>query len=121
MSQGKRINRINDEILKEVSQIIRSELKDPRVTTITSVTQVDTSSDLKYCKIYVSILGNEEEKGAALVGLKNSQNFIRKQLAQRINLRNTPEIKFELDNSLEYSMKISKLIDEANKSKSVEE
>ena len=115
MKQNRRIGRINDEILKEVSQIVRTELKDPRINTITSILKVDTSSDLKYCKIFVSILGDDSQKKEVLEGLTNSQGFIRKHLAKTINLRNTPEIKFVLDDSLEYSMKMSKLIDEANK------
>ncbi len=114
-SSNNRIIRINDEIMRETAMIIRSELKDPRVGLLTSVTKADTSSDLKYCKIYVSILGNEKEKKDALEGLKNSAGFVRKQLASRINLRNTPELKFILDESLEYSIKMDNLIKEANK------
>jgi len=107
--------RINDEIKKEVSEIIRSELKDPRVGVMTSVLRVDTTNDLKYCKIFVSVLGSEDEKKEVMEGLKNASGFIRKMIALRINLRNTPEIRFILDNSIEYSIKISKLIDEVNK------
>lgn len=107
--------RINDEIKKEVSEIIRSELKDPRVATITSVIKVETTNDLKYCKIFVSVLGDEEQKKEVMEGLKNAAGFIRKQIAERINLRNTPEIKFILDDSLEYSIKISKIINDINK------
>jgi len=102
--------RVNDEILKETANIIRSELKDPRLSSMTSVTKVDTSSDLKYCKIYVSIMGDEEQKKGALEGLKNANGFIRRLIAERINLRNTPELKFILDDSMEYSMKINKLL-----------
>jgi len=117
MKPNKRIVRINDEILREVSQIVRSELKDPRISTITSILKVDTSSDLKHCKIFVSVFGDEKQKADVMEGLKNAKGFIRKQLAKIINLRNTPEINFTLDDSLEYSMKMSKLIDEANKVK----
>ncbi len=114
-SSNNRIIRINDEIMRETAIIIRSELKDPRVGLLTSVTKADTTQDLKYCKIYVSILGNEREKKEAIEGLKNSAGFIRKMLASRINLRNTPELKFILDNSIEYSIKMDNLIKEANK------
>lgn len=110
-----RIVRINDEILREVAIIIRSELKDPRTSNLISVINVDTTSDLKYCKIYVSVLGDEKTKQEALQGLKNASGFIRKQLATRINLRNTPELKFVLDDSLEYSIKMNTLIKEATK------
>ncbi len=106
-----RIARINDEILMEVANIIRSEIKDPRVSDImVSVIRVDTTSDLKYCKIFVSILGTDKVKDEALKGLKQSSGFIRKQIAQRINLRATPEIKFLLDDSLEYSIKMNSLM-----------
>jgi len=114
MKINNRMIRVNDEIKKEVSEIIRSELKDPRVCTITSVLKTETTSDLKYCKIFVSILGDDNKKKEALEGLKNASGFIRKKIAERINLRNTPEIKFVLDDSLEYSFKISKIIDDIN-------
>ena len=114
MKSNNRMIRINDEIKKEVSEIIRSELKDPRIGLITSVLKVETTNDLKYCKIYVSILGDDEKKGETIEGLKNASGFIRKQIATRINLRNTPELKFILDNSLEYGFKISKIIDDIN-------
>lgn len=110
-----RMIRINDEVKKEVSEIIRAELKDPRVGVMTSVIKAEVTNDLKYCKIYVSILGNDEQKNEVMEGLRNASGFVRKMLATRINLRNTPEIKFILDDSLEYSIKISKLIDEVNK------
>lgn len=110
-----RISRINDEILREVANIIRLEIKDPRVGSMTTVVKVDTTNDLSQCKIFVSILGEKEQKEEVMEGLKNASGFIRKQLAERINLRNTPEVKFILDESLEYSIKISKLINEVNK------
>ncbi len=115
MKTNNRMIRINDEIRKEVSEIIRSELKDPRVGTITSVLKVETTNDLKYCKIFVSILGDDEKKKEVMEGLKNAAGFIRKQIAVRINLRNTPELKFILDDSLEYSIKISKIINDINR------
>jgi len=114
-STKNRMFRINDEILREVANIIRLEIKDPRVGSMTTVVKVDTTNDLKQCKIYVSILGEKEQKEEVMEGLTNASGFIRKQLAERINLRNTPEIKFILDESLEYSIKISKLINEVNK------
>lgn len=115
MKNNNRMIRINDEIKRELSEIIRSELKDPRVGVITSVLNVETTNDLKYCKVFVSVLGDEQKKEEVMEGLKNASGFIRKQIAQRINLRNTPELKFILDNSLEYSIKISKLINDINK------
>lgn len=116
MKNNNRMTRINDEILKELSQIIRCEIKDPRVGVMTSVLRVDTTPDLKYCKVFVSVLGNEEEKDEVMKGLKNATGFIRRLLAQRVNLRNTPELIFKLDDSVEYSIRMSKLIDEISKS-----
>lgn len=115
MKNNNRMIRINDEIKKEVAEIIRSELKDPRIGAITSVLKVDTTNDLKFCKVYVSILGDKPKKEEVMQVLKNASGFIRKQVAMKINLRNTPEFKFELDESLEYSIRISKLIDEVKK------
>lgn len=115
MKNNNRMTRINDEILKELSQIIRGEIKDPRVGVMTSVLRVDTTPDLKYCKVFVSVLGNEEEKDGVMKGLKNATGFIRRLLAQRVNLRNTPELIFKLDDSVEYSIRMSKLIDEISK------
>lgn len=115
MKNNNRMTRINDEILKELSQIIRGEIKDPRVGVMTSVLRVDTTPDLKYCKVFVSVLGNEEEKDGVMKGLKNATGFIRHLLAQRVNLRNTPELIFKLDDSVEYSIRMSKLIDEISK------
>ncbi|MFR4987342.1 MAG: 30S ribosome-binding factor RbfA [Lachnospirales bacterium] len=116
MKNNTRMIRINDEIKRELSEIVRSELKDPRIGVMTSVLKVETTNDLKYCKVYISVLGNDDQKKEVIEGLKNASGFIRKQVAMRINLRNTPQFKFELDNSLEYSIRISKLIDEVNKS-----
>lgn len=117
MKSNSRLIRINDEILREVSNILRAELKDPRVGVMTSVMKVDTTNDLKYCKVYVSVLGDDKQKEDVLTGLKNASGFIRKQIAARINLRNTPEFKFILDDSIEYTARINKLIAEANKPK----
>ncbi len=114
MKTNNRMIRINDEIKREISEVIRSELKDPRIGLITSVLKAETTNDLKYCKIYVSILGDDEKKKETMEGLKNASGFIRKQIAVRINLRNTPELKFILDDSLEYGFKISKIIDDIN-------
>ena len=105
---------INSEVMKTVSEIIRGEVKDPRVAPMTSVTDAEVTTDLKYATIYVSVLGDEQSK-KTLLGLKSSSGFIRKELARRLNLRNTPELKFVLDESLAYGMKMDKLIDEVIK------
>lgn len=115
MKGNTRISRINDEILRELSQIIRTEVKDPRIGTMTSIIRVETTQDLKYCKVFVSVLGNDEEKDSVMKGLKNAGGFIRHLLAERLNLRYTPELTFKLDDSVEYAVRMSKLIDELSK------
>ena len=109
-----RMIRINDEIQKEISEIIRSDLKDPRVGVITSVLKVDTTTDLKYCKVYISVLGDEEKKKEVLSVLVNATGYIRSLIASRINLRITPELKFIPDDSMEYSFKIDSIIKQIN-------
>ncbi len=112
---GNRILRINDEILRETANIIRSELSDPRIGVMTTVVNVKTSSDLKYCKIYVSVFGDAKVKEDTLNALKSANGYIRKLLASRLNLRNTPELTFIIDDSLDHSEKITKLLEEAKK------
>ena len=95
-----------------MSSIIREDLKDPRIHPMTSVMAVEVTPDLKFAKIFVSILGNDEEKEKTMEGLKKSASFARHQLAKRMNLRNTPELTFVLDTSIEYGVTMSKKIDE---------
>ncbi len=103
--------RVSSEVQKEISGIIR-ELKDPRVGLMTSVTDVEVTPDLKYATVYISALGEEEDCAKTLEGLKAASGFIRRELAGRLNLRNTPELRFVADSSLAYGMKMNKLIDE---------
>ena len=104
--------RINGEVLKELSNIIRSEIKDPRINPMTSVVAVEVAPDLKTCKAYISVLGDEKSQRDTITGLKSAEGYIRRQLARTVNLRNTPEIRFILDQSIEYGINMSKLIDE---------
>lgn len=110
-----RMIRINDEIKKELSEILRADMKDPRIGVITSVIKVDTTNDLKYCKVYVSVLGDDEKKAEVMEVIKNASGYIRSLIAGRINLRITPEFRFILDDSLEYSFKIDKIIKDINR------
>ncbi|MCD8037428.1 MAG: 30S ribosome-binding factor RbfA [Clostridiales bacterium] len=112
MKKNNRMTRVNDEITKELANIIRAELKDPRIGVMTSVLRVETTQDLKYCKIFISVLGNDEEKANVMKGLKSASGYIRHLLAERINLRITPELIFKLDDSVEYGIKMSKLIEQ---------
>ncbi len=106
-----RLGRIDEQYRKEISQILNYELKNPNVTGLISVTKVKVTNDLKFAKIYVSILNSKNLKDT-LAGLKKSAGFIRSELAKRVNLRNTPEIIFELDDSLEYGAKIDSILKE---------
>ena len=103
------------EVQRELSEIIRTEIKDPRIHPMTTVVAVDVTPDLKYCKAYVSVLGDEEAAKATLQGLKSAVGYVRRELARRVNLRNTPEITFVLDQSIEYGVHMSHLIDEVTK------
>lgn len=104
--------RINGEVQKELSRIISREIKDPRIHPMTSVTQVVVTPDLKECKAYISVLGDEKERTDTLEGLKSASGYIRRELAKSINLRNTPEITFYVDQSIEYAINMSKKIDD---------
>ena len=107
--------RINGEVMRELSNIIRGEIKDPRINPMTSVVSVEVSPDLKQCKAYISVLGDEESQKSTLEGLRSAEGYIRRELAHTINLRNTPEIIFIIDQSIEYGVNMSRFIDEVNK------
>lgn len=109
-----KMTRINNEVLKELSNIIRAEIKDPRINPMTSVVAVDVAPDLKTCKAYISVLGDVESQNNTIKGLKSAVGYIRNLLAKNLNLRNTPEITFILDQSIEYGVNMSRLIDEVN-------
>ena len=106
-----RMGRIDEEYRKELNQIISYDLKNPNVTGMISVTKVKVTTDLKYAKVYVSILNSKNIK-ETMEGLKKSSGFIRSELAKRINLRNTPELIFEIDDSIEYGAKIDSILKE---------
>ncbi len=106
-----RSSRISEEIKKEVSLIIQSELKDPRIGFIT-VVAVEISNDLQIAKIYISIMGTEENKVETITALNKAKGYIRSELGKRIRLRITPEINFVIDNSIEYGNKIDKILDD---------
>lgn len=111
--------RVNGEVQRELSNIIREEIKDPRIPPLTSVVAVEVAPDLKSCKAYISVLGDEEVQKNAIEGLKSAEGYIRKKLATSINLRNTPVVKFVLDQSIEYGVHMSKLIRDVNQNQEV--
>ena len=103
--------RINEEVKREISTIIRNEIKDPRLTAMVSVTDVKVTKDLRYAKVFVSIFGkDDEEKNNTFIALKNASGYIRREIGQRINLRYNTQIIFELDDSINYGMHIEELI-----------
>ena len=107
--------RINMEVQRELSEIIRSGIKDPRIHSMTSVVAAEVTPELKYCKVYIRVLGDADAQKATMEGLKSAEGFVRRELARRVNLRNTPEIKFILDQSIEYGVNMSHLIDQVTK------
>ncbi|SHH67400.1 ribosome-binding factor A [Caloranaerobacter azorensis DSM 13643] len=115
---SKRLKRISEEIKKIVSELLKEGLKDPRISMMTSITEVEVTKDLRYAKIYVSILGDENEREETLTGLKNATGFIRKEIGNKLKIRYTPEPIFCLDKSIERGVYISQLL---NKIKQEEE
>lgn len=113
--------RVNAEVQHELANLIREGIKDPRIHPMTSVTGVEVAPDLKTCRAYISVLGDDEAKKNTIAGLKNAEGYIRRQLAKSVNLRNTPEIRFILDESIEYGVTMSKLIDEVTRKEEVQE
>ncbi|MBR5508524.1 MAG: 30S ribosome-binding factor RbfA [Lachnospiraceae bacterium] len=107
--------RINGEVQKVLSEIIRGEIKDPRINPMTSVVMVEVAPDLKTCKAFISVLGDEESQKNTLAGLKSAMGYIRRQLARELNLRNTPEITFILDQSIAYGVDMLRKINEVTK------
>ena len=107
-----KMTRINEEVLRELSNILRGEIKDPRISPMCSVVAVEVAPDLKSAKAYISVLGDEAAQKSTMVGLKSSAGFIRRKLAENVNLRNTPEMTFILDQSIEYGVRMSRMIDE---------
>jgi len=114
--------RINDAVAQAVAQVIRSEMTDPRIGTVVSITRADVTTDLKLCDVYVSTMQqfdsaqqHDEAVAAFMAALQHARGFIRKRVAEIVNLRHTPEITFVYDDSIAHGMRMRKLIDEANK------
>lgn len=109
-----RINKINEQLMREISSIIR-ELKDRRIPVMTSVVYVSATNDLRYAKVRVSVMGNDETKKRALEGLKAAAGFVRREVGKRMDIRYIPEIIFELDASIEHGANINKILHEVIK------
>ena len=104
--------RINEEVRRQLQEIVMHELKDPRIDPMTSITKVEVAPDLKTCKAYVSVLGTEEALEATVEGLTKAEGYIRRELARTVNLRNTPSIRFIADDSIAYGVDMAHRIDE---------
>lgn len=104
--------RINGEVQRVLAEIIRGEIKDPRISQWTSVVAVEVAPDLKSCKAWISVLGDDEARQNTLQGLRSAEGFIKRQLARIVNLRNTPDITFVADQSIEYGVNMSRRIEE---------
>lgn len=107
-------SRMNGEVQREISKIIAHDIKDPRIHPMTSVVSVEVTPDLKYAKVFVSVLGSDEDKENTRIGLKSAASHVRSRLAKTLNLRNTPELTFVMDDSIEYGVNMSKRIDQVN-------
>lgn len=110
-----RLDRISEEIRKEVSSIIRNNVKDPRISNMATIVKVVTSSDLSTAKLYVSVLGSDEERESSMLGLKKAAGYIRKELGKRLDIRHIPDLVFILDKSIDYSIEIAKKLEEISK------
>jgi len=109
-----RTAKISEEIKKELSQMIREEVKDPRVKGLISVTHVEATNDLRYAKVFISILSDPEISKITMLALEKAGGYLRSELAKRLQLRYTPELLFKLDSSLEYGSKINQILSEIN-------
>ncbi|MBM7613708.1 ribosome-binding factor A [Alkaliphilus hydrothermalis] len=105
-----RVSRLNEELRKEISDIIRNDLRDPRIAPMTSIIEVDCTRDLSYATVYISVLGSEQEKKDTIDALKSSSGYVRREVGRRIKARITPEILFKLDNSIERGVEMHKTI-----------
>ena len=110
-----RLDRISEEIRKEVSSIIRNNVKDPRISDMATIVKVVTSSDLSTAKLYVSVLGSDEERESSMLGLKNAAGYIRKELGKRLDIRHIPDLVFILDKTIDNSIEIAKKLEEISK------
>lgn len=111
----KRIKRIESELKKEISLMINSDIKDPRIAPITSITDIELTDDLQSAKIFVSVLGSDFEKSETIYGLQNSIGFIKRELGKRMNLRHIPDLKIILDEHIEEAIRMEKLISDVIK------
>ena len=111
---SRKYSRLNEEIKRALSDIIRNDLKDPGIGLVTSVTCVEATTDLKECKVYISVLGDEAKRDETMAALERAKGFMRHMLAEKLNLRNTPELFMLADRTIEHGMHIDSILDELN-------
>lgn len=109
-----RIDRISEEVRRELDKLLREDMRDPRLAGTFSITRAEVTRDLRYCKVHVSVLEQDKRVGV-MEALKSAAGFLRRELGRRVDLRYTPELIFELDTNIEYASYMTKLIDEAVK------
>ncbi len=107
----RRIDRVNELLRSEISHLIARQIKDPRVAGVISITEVIASSDLRSAKVYLSVMGSEDDRQAALEGIRSAASFLRRELRGRVNLRHTPHLTFQLDESIEEGNRVLQLMD----------
>ncbi len=115
---SRRLERINNLLRQEISQLLRSQVNDPRLNNFISITKVFVSPDLRKAKVLVSVLGTEAQKKEVLAGFASASGFLRRELAQRLVLKRVPELSFVIDESIEQGTKVLKLIDQLSETKS---
>ena len=115
---SRRMERINALLRKEISAIVASDISDPRLSSMITITRVDTASDLSRAKVYVSIMGHPDQKKRTMKGLKSAAGFVRRGLRPRLTLRTVPEVEFRIDDSIERGADMLRMIDEAMASNS---
>ncbi|MDE2900276.1 MAG: 30S ribosome-binding factor RbfA [Chloroflexota bacterium] len=108
---SRRMGRVNELIREELSVLLLHELKDPRIVAMTTVTHVETSPDLEHARVFVSVMGTEDERAGAMQGLKSAEGFLRRSLAGRVKMRRVPALNFALDTSMEEGAQMLELID----------
>ena len=109
---SRRIARLNDAFREEISDLLRRQIKDPRLSVFITVTHVEISADISHAKVYVSVMGTEEERQSALEGLQAASSFLRREISHRLSLRRTPELSFRRDDSMEQGARVLDLLDE---------
>jgi ribosome-binding factor A len=107
---SRRIERVNDLLRSELSELIGRTLKDPRVAGLVSLTEVETTADLRHAKVFVSVFGSEDDQKSTLTALRSAAGFLRREIAHRVTLRTVPELEFQLDKSLEHGDRILRLL-----------